>query len=86
MVDEDIVGDDAAPAGGAGAEMEVGLLAVAAVERLVEDAQRRDELALHQQAETDDRGDIGIGAGAAQGDPAREGEDVLARAEYSPRG
>ena len=78
VVDEGVVGDDAAPAGGAGAEVEVGLLAVAAIERLVEDAEGPDELALHQQAEADHRGDVGIGPGGALGDPAGEREDVLA--------
>ncbi len=78
VVDEDVVGDDAAPAGGAGAEMEVGLLAVAAVERLVEDAEGGDELALHQQAEADHGGDVGIEAGGTPRHRAREGEDVLA--------
>ena len=76
MVDPRVVRDDAAPARRARPVMEVGLLAVAASEDLVEDAERADDLALDEEAEADDRRRVGVPRRARPRDAAREGEDV----------
>ena len=81
VVDPRVVRDDAAPARRARPVVEVGLLAVAASEDLVEDAERPDDLATHEEAEADDRRRVGIARGARSRDAAREREDVGAGRE-----
>src|SRR5450756_1889044 len=56
--------------------MEVGLLAVAASEDLVEDPERPDDLAPHEQAKADDRRRVWVPRGTRPRDAAREGKDV----------
>ena len=62
--------------------MEVGLLAVAAPEDLVEDAERPDDLAPHEEAVADDGRRVGVARGARARDAAREGEDVRAGRQF----
>ena len=81
VVDPDVVRDDAAAARGPRAVVEVRLLAVAAAEDLVEDAERFDQVALHEQAEADDRHGVGVACRARPADAPPEGEDVLTLGE-----